>query len=37
MNLLLAAVLTLTQSPERADSGAFVVRLGTDTLSIERY
>jgi hypothetical protein len=37
MNLLLAAVLALTQSPERADSGTFVVRLGTDTLSIERY
>jgi hypothetical protein len=37
MNLLLAALLALTQSPERADSGTFIVRLGTDTLSVERY
>jgi hypothetical protein len=37
MNILLAVLLAVTQSPERADSGAFVVRLGTDTLSIERY
>ena len=36
MTILLAALLAVFQSPS-ADSGAFVVRLGTDTLSIERY
>jgi hypothetical protein len=36
MPILLAVLLAVTQAPT-ADSGAFVVRLGTDTLSIERY
>jgi hypothetical protein len=36
MPILLAIILAATQSPA-ADSGAFVVRLGTDTVSIERY